>query len=823
MKRQAVRSATIALVVLLCVPASAQWVKTTGPTGASLTVLGTNLIATTTDGFFLTTDNGDTWAQVSSGLKRIRAFAVVGTNILASNEEGVYLSTNTGTAWTPVSSGWTRREYVNALYANGTNIFLGTYRGQVILSTDNGTSWTQKTSGSVWSRNSVEAFLLSGAYLFAGISSNGGGLSHGVFRSTDNGGSWSQAGLQPTNVYSFAANGTYLFAGTDSSIYRSSDNGTSWIMASSGLPTSSRVKSLVVKGTRLFAGTYGAGIFCTTDNGTTWSATNCGLTDQRVSTILAHGCSLFAGTESGVFLSTNNGSSWISMSSDLNPSVQALVATCSNLFAGTNGMGVLISTNNGTDWNAANTGLTNLRVYGLCPGDAGLYAAASFGGVFLSTDNGATWRPFNDGLTHAYTTAVATHGTYVFAATFAVFDGDDVSFLYSSSNGGTSWTRRRSVGFTSSVTPYVCDAYLFLTEAGDEQATTLRSNDNATSWSVVSTGLPLGPYFLSFGAMGSTLFATVFQVSGPPFVLKGVYRSTNNGDSWSPSGFANEGAYGFAFWGPYVFTVHEGSIFTSTDEGQNWSELNPALAGISNYGIQVAGEYLFASAASDGIWRLKLSEIGVPVTLLSFSAAPISPNGGVMIRWKTMSEINNYGFVVERDTAGAERSFAALAGSFTPGHGTSQVPHEYAYVDENAKRGRWIYRLRQMDLDGTIHLYETKIVDLATTAVADGSGLPGETSLAQNYPNPFNPTTRIRYTIARVVALSGSEGPAAGSEVRLVVYDLLGREVAVLVDEMKEPGSYEVRFDGSGLASGVYIYLLKAGSFVESKKLLLLR
>jgi hypothetical protein len=116
---------------------------------------------------------------------------------------------------------------------------------------------------------------------------------------------------------------------------------------------------------------------------------------------------------------------------------------------------------------------------------------------------------------------------------------------------------------------------------------------------------------------------------------------------------------------------------------------------------------------------------------------------------------------------------------------------------------------------------------LLATGVEDEKDVPLAFSLQQNYPNPFNPTTRIRYTVGRVVVpsgalLSGVEGPAS-SNVSLVVYDVLGREVAVLVDEKKAPGSYEVRFDASGLASGVYYYRLAAWSFVQTRKMILLK
>ncbi|MCU0344178.1 MAG: T9SS type A sorting domain-containing protein [Ignavibacterium sp.] len=90
--------------------------------------------------------------------------------------------------------------------------------------------------------------------------------------------------------------------------------------------------------------------------------------------------------------------------------------------------------------------------------------------------------------------------------------------------------------------------------------------------------------------------------------------------------------------------------------------------------------------------------------------------------------------------------------------------------------------------------------------------------LQQNYPNPFNPCTTIKYTIPNVT-LSGVEG----SRVQLKVYDVLGKEVATLVNEEKPAGSYEVDFNAAGLSSGIYFYKLTAGSFVETKKMTLLR
>jgi uncharacterized protein (DUF362 family) len=208
----------------------------------------------------------------------------------------------------------------------------------------------------------------------------------------------------------------------------------------------------------------------------------------------------------------------------------------------------------------------------------------------------------------------------------------------------------------------------------------------------------------------------------------------------------------------------------------------------------------------------------VPVQLTAFAASIDMQTGRVTLKWATASETNNYGFqVLRRREDGIE--YAVLPDGFVPGHGTTTMAHEYSFVDSSATQGRWWYRLKQIDLDGAAHYLEPVSVDVLTGVSTDKT--PTEYALLQNYPNPFNPTTTIRFTIAGVVALSGTEGPA--TKVRLAVYDLLGREVKVLMNERKEPGRYEVTWDATGFASGDYICLMTAGTFVESRRMLLLQ
>ena len=132
---------------------------------------------------------------------------------------------------------------------------------------------------------------------------------------------------------------------------------------------------------------------------------------------------------------------------------------------------------------------------------------------------------------------------------------------------------------------------------------------------------------------------------------------------------------------------------------------------------------------------------------------------------------------------------------FINGNGTTTEKSFYSFTDQSPVAGKSYYRLKQIDFDGSFEY--SNIVEVELT-------LPIEFSLEQNYPNPFNPYTKIKYTIPNVT-LSGVEG----SRVALKVYDVLGNEIATLVNEEKPAGNYEVNFDASKFSSGVYFYKLQ--------------
>jgi M6 family metalloprotease-like protein len=197
----------------------------------------------------------------------------------------------------------------------------------------------------------------------------------------------------------------------------------------------------------------------------------------------------------------------------------------------------------------------------------------------------------------------------------------------------------------------------------------------------------------------------------------------------------------------------------------------------------------------------------LPIVLSSFTAVE-ALDGSVILRWKTLSENNNYGFLVER-SAGQDPLFAVMQGSFIAGHGTTLQMQQYEWTDVSSPPPPLVYRLRQMNLDGSIHYSEPVRVDFA--AASEPPQVAAVFSLRQNYPNPFNPATVIEFSV-------GHQGRAT-----LTLYNPLGQSVGTLFDGETDPGHfYRLKIDGTNLASGVYFYRLKAGEFVETKKLLLM-
>ena len=223
------------------------------------------------------------------------------------------------------------------------------------------------------------------------------------------------------------------------------------------------------------------------------------------------------------------------------------------------------------------------------------------------------------------------------------------------------------------------------------------------------------------------------------------------------------------------------------------------------------------------IYFSKRIDGNLPVEMTSFSASV--QNNFVELNWTTATELNNYGYEVEKRPSptpskgeGAFGSPIPLEGGqgvgwikigFVNGNGNSVSTKSYSFTEKSTEYGKYQYRLKQIDFDGAFTY--SKIVEVNIVS-------PNKFELLQNYPNPFNPTTIIKYSIP--ASLNPSKG---GTLTQLKIYDILGNEVAMLVNKEQQPGSYEFEFNASNLSSGVYFYRLQAGNFIQMKKMIFLK
>jgi len=198
----------------------------------------------------------------------------------------------------------------------------------------------------------------------------------------------------------------------------------------------------------------------------------------------------------------------------------------------------------------------------------------------------------------------------------------------------------------------------------------------------------------------------------------------------------------------------------------------------------------------DGMRLATSWNLVVPVELTSFTV--IVNGNDVTLNWSTATELNNFGFEIQRSIAGNE--FVTVG--FVNGHGTTTEAKTYRFVDANLSAGSYTYRLKQVDYNGTFSYSDEVNVDV--------SG-PLQFELAQNYPNPFNPSTSIKFSIPQ------------SSNVTLKIFNTLGQELITLIDQNMESGTHSINFDASKLNSGVYFYRLDAGSFSEVKKMTLVK
>ena len=441
----------------------------------------------------------------------------------------------------------------------------------------------------------------------------------------------------------------------------------------------------------------------------------------------------------------------------------------------------------------------NARIYAIAvhPTDPGIiYVAGLDSGVYKTTNAGLSWSAVNSGLAYNKVQALAispSSPNILYAGTDQ--NGGSNSGMYITTNAGGSWALINN-GITDSkgiqaivVNPSDPNTAIIAVFDGLVNSTVglFKTTNAGGTWFAANAGVGPIKNFLSLALNplnGNTIYAgTSFNPStsrGP----SALYKSTDGGQSWvlSNSGLPKDTLTIDPIRAISVSTLDTsvvltalfvndtaGGVFLSTNGGENWQKKHSGLPTVT--GTLVRACLIRPGSVTEffvGLDGGGTTSRGVWRTT-NGGGSWLDFNGGALINTYT---VRTLGFKTLEDST----LFAGAATATPPGQGV----FEYSWL---------------------------------STGITNGDNKVGAQifDLLQNYPNPFNPTTRIGFQIAN------------GAWVSLRVFDLLGREVSTLVNEQMKPGRYEVTFDGSALASGVYYYRLEAGPSVTMKKLLLLR
>ena len=665
------------------------------------------------------------------------------------------------------------------------------------------------------------------------VSSNvlvAGSFNGGLYRSEDNGLSWTSITDQVDNypVFVIKSNSANIvFAGTSKSIYKSTDQGISWNLSNNGLPLSSNyIEDIAFD-----------------DSGNTYIT--CG--------------------GLGIYKSSDIGNSWLAFNNGINasPYIFKIEYTSSDiLIAIDNNHGIFKSTDNGNSWNAANSGF-NINSYpsGLTSNSSGDIFISTYGyGIYRSTDNGNTWNLITGDLTDLYVFDIAVNSSGdLFLATF--------SDLFKSTNDGTNWNNI-TTGASGG------DLYCVLNDSdniwvGTYHSGIAKSRDTGSTWVIYTNGI------------SSTFIRSLLNDgSGNLFVATpglGVYKSSNNGGSWNKINIDDASFDELILCvdsipsGGLIASSAFGRIYITTDYN-NWSPFNSGLPSNSIRTLAASNDYFFGGTFNGGVFRsprssadwvsiadtlflgyiydigvkpsgelFVLSDVGIFMSTNNgdkwlnindsipddfyFSIA-FHPNGDIFVGG-ALSTYRSTDAGVTWTEGGSVSALSMtihpngslFAGAYSSVYRSDDLGNAWELVGPGLENLR-VNALAFGDLDvlfaGTegVGIYKSSLS--VTSVNSDKITSVDDFSLSQNYPNPFNPSTKIRYAIPLL-------GGARGGYVTLKVYDILGNEVATLVDEFKPAGRYEVNFDGKKLSSGLYIYTLNSLNYFSSRKMMLLK
>jgi photosystem II stability/assembly factor-like uncharacterized protein len=604
-----------------------------------------------------------------------------------------------------------------------------------------------------------------------------------IHRSTFSGTNWSElynGNLSGSYGGNFLATSDLFIVTTTEAFHRSTDRGVNWSSIQSGLPNyggiyNMSVSSIIRAGSTLYVGfDNGHGVYRSEDNGLTWKATNYRLPNRYVYRLRVDNNKIYAGSYNSYLAYLIDGdTTWNVLTSGPQGS-KGLYVNQSTIFASSE-IGMFRSIDGGATWDTLRNGIqTSDGINSITGGGGSIYAGAK-SGFYSSTDNGANWNSLNNGFPGENFTAysIAFAGDTLLLGTAAG--------IYRTLDNGSTWQFSGSGGTTDNVwSIYSFNGILFASFS-----IPYRSDNSGQSWVKYSNGFP--PYLIvsSIISDDSTLYVTT---------QNGLYRSTDDGADWQDA----NGGMSFSTKQADViqqdvymscqYGFNPGTWFTS-NKGETWTDISAGLP----------------SASSDPV--VKFFNLGGNVIAVTGQGLVYSSsNHGNS--WNALTTNLPSVTVLSGFQFGNTLSIATYNGPYFSSNGTTWTLKtegitEYPFDPQPvAVHNGVLYAVAAQ------YMYTRPVAEVVTS-VNDYDEIPLSMYLFQNYPNPFNPTTEIGFQTSDV------------SHVTLKVYNLLGQEVSTLVNDVLGAGYTSVEFDASSLPSGLYIYRITAGTYSQSKKLML--
>jgi photosystem II stability/assembly factor-like uncharacterized protein len=655
-------------------------------------------------------------------------------------------------------------------------VFAADYRSGLYMSADDGAQWSLSGFAGI---PCLEAKLdRDGQLLVCNYD--------GVFRSTDGGQVWVQI-LVPTSRYVYANSIASTFPGhlivslthlglLQPYLSRSTDNGVSW---SPYVGTNGEYVWLTSDTGGTVYGINSGSLMKSTDDGISWALKSPSWSVNCVA--IGHPKALLAGTAyDGMFRSTDMGEHWEPINMGLPvASIHSLaVLADGRVYAGTDS-GAFKSTNNGDSWSTL--GLSRIPILSIFGSPQGAVLAATVHSILRSTDEGNNWLSGASGFPKPTIPALAVDPDGLAYAAASWWGG-----MFRTSNSGNEWIELfgGAADWDIKLLFAASDRSAF---AGTTTAL-YRSTDQGNNWTTMDTWFfRQGVNALLNDSIGGYLFA------GPK--SGSIVRSTDGGRLWYEARyyFGRSQAISFASASNgdlFVCGCCNAQIYRSADHGDSWLSVPTPGTNVSRLVVASTGRIVGFDSDDGTIWR--------------------SSNNGQ--QWESF--VSGMGGSATASMVINSRNWIFLS---TPTAGVAMSTDEgatWAKVNSGLSDSS-VQVLALMPsgylLAGTASNGVFRSMRSTTSIEETSDPLPTEFKLLQNYPNPFNPSTQITYSIP------------ARSEVKLSVCNVLGQEVATLVNDTREKGTYTAEFAAANYSSGVYFYTIKAGQFSETRKMLLMK